>query len=83
MMKKVKVEDAVGMVLAHDITRIIPGKFKGVGFKKGHIVQQKDVPELIRLGKKHLYVLNLSTTHLHEDEAALRIAKAVCGDQLR
>ncbi len=83
MMKKVKVENAVGMVLAHDITRIIPGKFKGVGFKKGHLVQQKDVPELIRLGKKHLYVLNLSTTHLHEDEAALRIAKAVCGEQLR
>ena len=82
-MKKVKVEDAVGMVLAHDITRIIPGKFKGVGFKMGHIVQQKDVPELIRLGKKHLYVLNLSTTHLHEDEAARRIAKAVCGEQLR
>jgi molybdenum cofactor synthesis domain-containing protein len=49
----------------------------------GHIVQQKDVPELIRLGKKHLYVLNLSTAHLHEDEAARRIAKAVCGEQLR
>ena len=83
MMKKVKVENAVGMVLAHDITRIIPGKFKGVGFKKGHIVRQKDVPELIKLGKKHLYVLNLSAKHLHEDEAALRIARAVCGKQLR
>jgi molybdenum cofactor synthesis domain-containing protein len=83
MMKKVKVENAVGMVLAHDITRIIPGKFKGVGFKKGHIVQQKDVPELIKLGKKHLYVLNLSARHLHEDEAALHIARAVCGKQLR
>ena len=81
-MKKVKVENAVGMVLVHDITRIIPGKFKGVGFKKGHIVKEEDVPELLKLGKKHLYVSNLSANHLHEDEAALRIARAICGRQL-
>jgi molybdenum cofactor synthesis domain-containing protein len=81
-MKKVKVENAVGMVLVHDITRIIPGKFKGVGFKKGHIVKEEDVPELLKLGKKHLYVLNLSTNHLHEDDAALRIARTICGKQL-
>jgi hypothetical protein len=72
-MKKVKVQNAVGMVLVHDITRIIPGKFKGVGFKKGHIVKEEDVPELLKLGKKHLYVLNRSTNHLHEDDAALKI----------
>ena len=82
MMKKVKVENAVGMVLIHDITRIIPGKFKGVGFKKGHIVKENDVPELLKLGKKHLYVLNLSANHLHEDDAALRIARAICGQKL-
>ena len=81
-MKKVKVQNAVGMVLVHDITRIIPGKFKGVGFKKGHIVKEEDVPELLKLGKKHLYVLNRSKNHLHEDEAALRIARAICGKQL-
>ena len=81
-MKKVKVEKAVGMVLAHDITRIIPGKFKGVGFKKGHIVQEKDIPELKKLGKNHIYVLNLSANKLHEDDAALRIAFAISGDQL-
>jgi hypothetical protein len=81
-MKKVKVENAVGMVLVHDITRIIPGKFKGVGFKKGHIVKEKDIPELLKLGKKHLYVLNFTANHLHEDDAALRIARAICGTQL-
>jgi len=81
-MKKVKVEDAVGMVLPHDITRIIPGKFKGVGFKKGHVVQKKDIPELLKLGKQHLYVLNLSDTYVHEDTAALRIAQAVSGKAL-
>ncbi len=81
-MKKVKVENAVGLVLVHDITRIIPGKFKGVGFKKGHIVRKDDVLELIKLGEKHLYVLNLSANHLHEDDAALRIARAICGKRL-
>ena len=81
-MKKVKVENAIGTVLVHDMTRIIPGKFIGVGFKKGHIVREEDIPELLKLGKKHLYVLNLSPNHLHEDEAALRIARAICGKRL-
>jgi hypothetical protein len=57
---KIKVENAVGTILAHDITRIIPGKFKGVGFKKGHIVKNEDIPELLKIGKEHIYVLNLS-----------------------
>jgi len=82
-LKKVKVEDAIGMVLPHDITRIIPGKFKGVGFKKGHVVQEKDIPELLKLGKQNLYVLNLSDNFIHENTAALRIARAVSGKALK
>lgn len=31
-MEKVRVENAVGMVLCHDITEIVPGKFKGRAF---------------------------------------------------
>ena len=81
-MKKIKVEDAVGTVLAHDITRIIPGKFKGVGFKKGYIVRAEDVPELLKLGKRHLYVMALSEREIHEDDAALRIAPALSDDSL-
>ena len=79
---KIKTENAVGTILAHDITRIIPGKFKGVGFKKGHIVQREDIPELLKIGKKHIYVLNLTEDRLHEDDAALRIASATCGKNL-
>ncbi len=81
-MNKIKVEDAVGTVLAHDITRIVPGKFKGVGFRKGHIVKQEDIPELHKIGKQYLYVLDLPEDCLHEDDAALRIAKAVSGNNL-
>ncbi|UCF95472.1 MAG: molybdopterin-binding protein [Desulfobacterales bacterium] len=82
-MKKVRVENAVGMVLAHDITRIVPGKFKGVGFKKGHVVREEDIPALLQLGKEHLYALNLPQSRMHEDEAALRIARAISGPRLR
>ncbi|MBU8909971.1 MAG: molybdopterin-binding protein [Desulfobacterales bacterium] len=76
-MKKIRVENAVGTVLAHDMTRIIRGKFKGVGFKKGHVIQKKDVPELLKIGKQYLYVLDLGKNQLHEDDAAKRIAKAI------
>jgi hypothetical protein len=79
---KIHIKDAVGTVLAHDLTRIIPGKSKGPAFKKGHVVQQEDIPELLKIGKEHLYVLDLSGGLLHEDDAALRIANAVCGDNL-
>jgi hypothetical protein len=82
-MKKIKVEQAVGTVLAHDITRIIPGQSKGVAFKKGHVVRSEDIPELLRLGKKHLFVLKLSAARMHENEAAVRIATAVSGPGLR
>jgi hypothetical protein len=82
MMKTIRTEDAVGTVLAHDMTRIIPGEFKGVGFKKGHVVREEDIPELLKIGKANLYVLDLDEDELHEDDAALRIAEAVCGAHL-
>jgi molybdopterin biosynthesis enzyme len=80
--KKIRVEDAVGTVLAHDITRIVAGKTKGVGFKKGHIVCAEDIPELLKIGKKHLFILELGSDQLHEDDAALRIARAAAGRRL-
>lgn len=77
------VENAVGTVLAHDMTRIVPGEFKGVGFKRGHVLRQEDVPELLKMGKKYLYVMDLGENQVHEDDAAQRIARALCGDNLR
>ena len=29
MLRKVKLDEAIGMVLGHDVTKVIPGKFKG------------------------------------------------------
>lgn len=81
-MKKVPVEKAVGMALAHDITKILPGRFKGVAFKRGHVIREEDIPELLRIGKEYIYVLKLKPNEVHEDDAGTRIAKALIGDGL-
>lgn len=82
-MKMVPVEKAVGMVLGHDITRIVAGGYKGPAFKKGHIISARDIDPLRNLGKEHIYVLTLEPGQVHENDAALRIASAAAGRGLR
>ena len=81
-MRKIPVEEAVGAVLPHDMTKIVPGEFKGVGFKKGHIIREEDIGELKKIGKNFIYVLELPEGQLHEDDAALRIAQAISGENI-
>ena len=76
-MKLVKTKDAVGHILCHDITQIIPGEFKGPVFKKGHIVKEEDIEVLLSVGKENLYVWENNENVLHEDEAAF-ILKDIC-----
>jgi molybdenum cofactor synthesis domain-containing protein len=80
IMKAVPVTRAVGTILAHDITEIRPGEFKGRAFKKGHVVREEDVCHLQRLGKEHLFVLQVAEDELHENEAAYEIAQALMGE---
>ncbi len=77
---KVKLKDAVGMVLAHDITEIRRGEFKGAAFKKGYKIREADICHLQRLGKNHLYVLRIEEGFLHENDAAITLADALCGE---
>ncbi len=77
--KIVPVTEAVGMVLPHDITEIVKDSFKGRAFKKGHVIRLEDVDHLRRLGKEHIYVLQLGPDEIHENEAALLMAKALAG----
>lgn len=79
MKKTVAVEEAVGMVLPHDITEIVKDEFKGRAFKKGHIIRAEDIDHLKRLGKEHIYVLELGPTEIHENEAAEKMADALIG----
>ncbi|QTA79941.1 Putative molybdopterin binding domain-containing protein [Desulfonema limicola] len=83
MRNSISVHDAVGTVLCHDITRIVPGEYKGPAYKKGHIITEDDIPILLNLGKEHLYVLELMSDYVHEDDAAERIALAAAGPGLK
>ncbi|MHC1698619.1 MAG: molybdopterin-binding protein [Geobacteraceae bacterium] len=78
-MKAIPVQEAVGRVLFHDITRIVPGEYQGRAFKKGHIIQEEDVPKLLNLGKDNIYVMELQEGFIHENDAANRIAQAASG----
>jgi hypothetical protein len=77
MLKKINVAEAVGMVLGHDITKVIPGQFKGPAFRRGHVIQSEDIPELLSLGKEHIWIMELAEGEVHEEEAAIRISRAI------
>jgi hypothetical protein len=80
MIQVVKIEDAIGYPLAHDITEIRPGEFKGPAFHRGHVLSCRDLDHLRRLGKDHLYIIKPEVDEMHEDEAAEAIANALSGE---
>lgn len=82
-MKLIPTEEAVGHVLCHDITRIVKDEFKGPAFRKGHVVTEADVPELLKLGKEHLYIWEKKEGWLHEDEGAEILYRLCAGDYIR
>jgi molybdopterin biosynthesis enzyme len=78
-MKTISVQHAVGTVLCHDITRIVPGGEKGPAFRRGHVVREEDIPVLLDIGKANLYVFDPADGFVHEDTAAVRLARAAAG----
>ena len=81
-MKAIPVEQAVGTVLCHDITRIVPGESKGPAFRRGHVVTGQDISTLLDIGKANLYVYDPKDGYVHEDEAAIRLASAAAGQNI-
>lgn len=79
-MKQIRIEDAVGCILSHDVTKIVPGEFKGRLFKKGHVIKEEDIPKLLDIGKEHIYVWEQKEGELHENDAAIRIKDLVLGE---
>ena len=75
-MKKVKVEEALGMKLCHDITAMREG-FKGAAFKRGHVIREEDIPLLLNIGKRHVYIWEDTAGEIHEEEAAKRMAEMI------
>jgi len=80
VLKKIDLKDAVNTKLAHDITEIRPGEFKGPAFLKGHTVCNEDLCHLQKLGKNHLYQIDLAEDEIHENEAAAILATGLAGD---
>lgn len=81
-MREVPVTEAVGMVLCHDITKIVPGREKRRAFRRGHVIRSEDIPRLRDLGKERIYVWEPAPDLIHEDEAALRLARHAAGPGL-
>ena len=76
-MQEIKVQDAVGKILCHDVTQIIRGVVKDARFRKGHIITAEDIPELLKLGKENIFVWENDETKLHENDAA-EILRGIC-----
>ncbi len=72
-MKKIPVEQAVGRELCHDITAMRDG-FKGAAFRRGHIITPEDIPALLDLGKRTVFVWEPEAGELHEEDCARRLA---------
>lgn len=72
-MKKIPVEQAVGMTLCHDITKMVDG-FKGAAFRRGHVIREEDIEELLSIGKKSVFIWEENAGEIHEEDCALRMA---------
>ena len=72
-MRKVRVEDAVGMTLCHDLTEMRDG-FKGPAFRRGHIITEEDIPHMLDIGKRTVFIWEENAGEIHEEDAALRMA---------
>ncbi|MBC8014517.1 MAG: molybdopterin-binding protein [Sporomusaceae bacterium] len=73
-MKAIDVSQAIGMVLGQDLTRVVPGEFKGVAFKKGHIITAEDIAMMRSMGKNNVYVMEIGPDQVHENDAAQQLA---------
>lgn len=81
-MKKIRVQDAVGQTLCHDITGIFADGRKGVRFRRGHVIKQEDIPEMLDIGKYHVFVWEPEADEVHEDDCAIAIARAAAGENI-
>ncbi len=82
-LKKIAVEEAMGMHVLHDMTKIIPGKEKGPAFKHGQVISGGDICRLQQMGRQCVYVedgLQKSSRWVHEDQVALAFAQRMAGE---
>ena len=83
MLRSIPVEDAVGKIALHDMTRIEAGKSKGAAFIRGQTISAGDLCRLQQMGRQRVYVEEENSPEsewVHENEAALAFSKAMAGE---
>ena len=81
---QIPLEQAVGLPLAHDLTQIdAKNHKKSARFKKGQVITEADLETLRSMGRENLSVMELSPGDVHEDDAAMQLGEALCGENLR
>ncbi len=84
MMKKVAVEDAVGHILAYDITEVNLAKgLKHRAYKRGHVIAEEEVEHLKSLGRRSIFIEDGNSTGVHEDDAARIAAPLIAGKNIK
>ncbi|PLX68356.1 MAG: molybdopterin-binding protein [Denitrovibrio sp.] len=79
-MKKVTVEEAIGKILAYDITEVNKEKgTKGRAYKRGHIIQETEIEHLKSLGRKTIFIEDGDDSGIHEEDAAKMTAPLAAG----
>lgn len=73
-------QQVVGCVLCQDVS--IQRDGRRLNLLKGRILTVDDIESLRTVGERELHLLELEAGDIHEDEAALRIARAVAGPGL-
>ena len=73
---EIPLEAAEGAILAHTL------KVSGKAFKKGRVLSTADIEGLTAAGIAHIIAARLDPGDIHEDEAAARLAEALCGPGL-
>ena len=77
----VPLADTIGTLLAHAQDGELDGKT--VRVKKGTLLSAEDIAVLQARGHASITVARLDAEDVHEDEAALCLARAVCGPNVR
>lgn len=85
----VPAEEAVGKLLVHDMTRIVPSEFKGSAFIAGQTVKPGDLCRLQQIGRFNVAVVDeggeppRKGAPAHENEAAEAFARRMAGTGVR
>lgn len=79
-----EVENAVGVKITHDMTKIEAGVSKEVAFKKGHEISSDDIEKLKSMGKSRILSDSPESNadKIHENNAAVAFAEKMVGKNI-